>query len=84
MTVVAAAIVLIPGAPLVPILFLTQAVNAVMLLPLLAMIVHLARDATLMGELRIGKVSAWAAWATTALIAVTVGALAVVSALPSL
>src|SRR5438874_12131954 len=30
-----------PGAPLVPILFLTQAVKAVMLLPLLAMIAHL-------------------------------------------
>jgi NRAMP (natural resistance-associated macrophage protein)-like metal ion transporter len=84
MTVAAAAIVLIPGAPLVPILFLTQAVNAVMLLPLLAMIVHLTRDATLMGELRIGKVSAAAAWATTALIALTVAALAVVSALPGL
>ena len=81
MTVAAAAIVLIPGAPLVPILFLTQAVNAVMLLPLLAMIVHLTRDATLMGELRIGKVSAAAAWATTALIALTVAALAVVSVL---
>jgi hypothetical protein len=33
MTALAAAIVLIPGAPLVPIRFLTQAVNAVMLLP---------------------------------------------------
>ncbi|MCW2963147.1 MAG: Mn transporter [Actinomycetia bacterium] len=82
MTVVAAAIVLIPGAPLVPILFLTQAVNAVMLLPLLAMIAHLTRDASLMGELRVGTVSAYAAWATTALIAVTVVALAVVSVLP--
>ena len=30
------AIVLIPGAPLIPILFLTQALNAVLLLPLLA------------------------------------------------
>jgi NRAMP (natural resistance-associated macrophage protein)-like metal ion transporter len=84
MTVAAAAIVLIPGAPLVPILFLTQAVNAVMLLPLLAMIVHLTRDATLMGELRIGRISAGAAWATTALIALTVAALAVVSVLPRL
>ena len=84
MTVAAAAIVLIPSAPLVPILFLTQAVNAVMLLPLLAMIVHLTRDATLMGELRIGRISAVAAWATTALIALTVAALAVVSALPGL
>ncbi|HEY8724760.1 MAG TPA: Nramp family divalent metal transporter [Gaiellaceae bacterium] len=82
MTVAAAAIVLIPGAPLIPILFLTQAVNAVMLLPLLAMIAHLTRDASLMGELRIGTVSAWAAWATTGLIAVTVVALAVVSVLP--
>jgi Mn2+/Fe2+ NRAMP family transporter len=75
-------IVLIPGAPLVPILFLTQALNAVMLLPLLAMISHLARDASLMGELRIGAVSMYAAWATTAVIAVTVAALVVVSVLP--
>ena len=82
MTAVAAAIVLIPGAPLVPILFLTQALNAVMLLPFLAVIVHLARDAQLMGDLRIGKVSMWAAWATTALIGVTVVALAVVTVLP--
>jgi Mn2+/Fe2+ NRAMP family transporter len=82
MTLAAAAIVLIPGAPLVPILFLTQALNAVMLLPLLAMIAHLTRDASLMGELRIGTVSMCAAWATTALIAVTVLALAVVSVLP--
>ena len=72
----------LPAYKGVPILFLTQALNAVMLLPLLAMIVHLARDASLMGELRIGKVSACGAWATTALIAVTVVALAVVSVLP--
>jgi NRAMP (natural resistance-associated macrophage protein)-like metal ion transporter len=82
MTAVAAAIVLIPGAPLVPILFLTQAVNAVMLLPLLAMIAYLTRDPELMGELRIGTVSAYAAWTTTALITVTVVALGVVSLLP--
>ena len=82
MTAVAAAIVLIPGAPLVPILFLTQALNAVMLLPFLAMIVYLTRDRDLMGELRIGSVSAVAAWATTALIAVAVVALGVFSVLP--
>jgi Mn2+/Fe2+ NRAMP family transporter len=82
MTAVAAAIVLIPGAPLVPILFLTQAVNAVMLLPLLAMITYLTRDRELMGGLRIGNTSAYAAWATTALIAVTVVALGVFSVLP--
>ena len=82
MTALAAAIVLVPGASLVPILFLTQAVNAVMLLPLLAMIAHLTRDRALMGELRIGAVSACAAWATTALITVTVVALGVFSLLP--
>jgi NRAMP (natural resistance-associated macrophage protein)-like metal ion transporter len=82
MTAIASAIVLIPGAPLVPILFLTQAVNAVMLLPFLAMITHLSRDEQLMGELRIGRVSAGAAWATTVLIAVAVVALGVFSVLP--
>ncbi len=82
MTVAASALVLIPGAPLVSILFLTQALNAIMLLPFLAVIVHLTRDAALMGELRIGRVSAFAARATTVLIAVTVVALAVVSLLP--
>ena len=83
MTVVGAAIVLIPGAPLVPILFLTQALNAVLLLPLLAMIAHLARDAKLMGELRIGLLGASAAWAATALIAVTIVALGIASLAPA-
>ena len=82
MIVVASAIVLVPGAPLVRILFLTQALNAVMLLPFLAMIAHLSRDAQLMGELRIGTTSTYAAWATTALIAVAVVALGVFSVLP--
>jgi NRAMP (natural resistance-associated macrophage protein)-like metal ion transporter len=82
--VVASAIVLVPGAPLVSILFLSQALNAVMLVPFLALIVHLARDAELMGDLRIGTVSAWAAGLTAALIALTVAALAVVSVLPAL
>jgi hypothetical protein len=54
-----------------------------MLLPLLAMIAHLTRDRTLMCELRIGTVSACVAWATTALITVTVVALGVFSLLPS-
>ena len=82
MIAIASAIVLVPGAPLVRILFLTQALNAVMLLPFLAMIAHLSRDAQLMGELRIGATSAYAAWATTALIAVAVVALGVFNVLP--
>lgn len=50
-TVAAVAVVLVPGAALVPILFLTQVLNAILLLPLLVMIVGMARDRTLMGEL---------------------------------
>jgi Mn2+/Fe2+ NRAMP family transporter len=46
--VVAAAIVLIPGAPLVPILVGTQALNAVLLQPLLVFIRGLASNRKLM------------------------------------
>ena len=47
---VAAALVLIPGAPLVTILVITQVVNAVLLLPLLVFLLGVARDRDLMGE----------------------------------
>jgi Mn2+/Fe2+ NRAMP family transporter len=40
----------VPGAPLVPILFLTQALNAVLLLPVLWVLRDAARDRGLMGE----------------------------------
>lgn len=45
-----AVIVLIPGAPLVPILVLTQVINAVLLLPLLAFMYVIANDRSVMGE----------------------------------
>lgn len=46
----AAALVLIPGAPLVTILVITQVLNAVLLLPLLIFLLGVARDRDLMGE----------------------------------
>jgi NRAMP (natural resistance-associated macrophage protein)-like metal ion transporter len=46
---VAAVLVLIPGAPLIQILFLSQALNAVLLLGLLPFMRALARDRTVMG-----------------------------------
>lgn len=49
-TVVAAGIVLVPGAPLITILVGTQVLNAVLLLPLLAFMYGIARDHVLMGE----------------------------------
>ena len=71
----AAILVMIPGAPLVPILFLTQALNAVMLLPLLAMIIHLCRDEKMMGTLKIGRTATLLSWATFLMITVAVVAL---------
>ena len=62
---VGALVVLMPGAPLVPILFITQAINAVLLLPLLAFIALLSRDRSLMGKYAVGK-----AW-TAVIVAVT-------------
>jgi hypothetical protein len=49
---VGALVVLVPGAPLVPILFISQAINAALLLPLLAFIALLTRDRSLMGRVR--------------------------------
>lgn len=66
---------MIPGAPLIPIPFLTQALNAVMLLPLLAMIIHLCRDQKLMRALKIGRVATARSWTAFAMIAAAVVAL---------
>jgi len=49
-TVLSATLVLIPGAPLIRILVLTQILNAVLLLPLLLYMFGIARDGRLMGE----------------------------------
>ena len=49
-TIVAASLVLIPGAPLIRILVLTQILNAILLLPLLIYMFGIARDGRLMGE----------------------------------
>ena len=43
-------VVMIPGAPLVDILFLTQALNAILLLPLLFLMLILARDRELLDD----------------------------------
>lgn len=74
---VAATVVLIPGAPLVPILFLTQALNAVLLLALLPFIRSLARDRQLMGSHALGRGGRLVTGIAFALIAASVLALAV-------
>jgi Mn2+/Fe2+ NRAMP family transporter len=73
-------VVLIPGAPLVPILFLTQALNAVLLLVMLPFIRSLAKDRELMGPHALGRTGRWTTGIAFGLIAASVIALAVLVA----
>jgi Mn2+/Fe2+ NRAMP family transporter len=77
--VVAAALVLIPGAPLISILFLSQALNAVLLLVLLPFMRALGRDAELMAENRLGRAGRVLTGAALLLVAASVLALAVLT-----
>ncbi len=80
-TFVAAAIVLIPGAPLIDLLFLTQALNAVLLLVILPVLRSLAKDTDLMGAHALGRRGRWVtgiAFAGIALSVLALGVLAVV------
>lgn len=76
---VATVLVLIPGAPLVRILFLTQALNAVLLLPLLGLMLALARDRNVLGNDR--STGGWwiAEIVSFGIVALSVGALAVLA-----
>jgi Mn2+/Fe2+ NRAMP family transporter len=69
---VAAVIVLIPGAPLIQILFLTQALNAVLLLVLLPFMRSLGRDHDLMGAHALGRGGRIATGIALAVIAISV------------
>ena len=75
----AAVLVLIPGAPLVSILFLTQALNAVLLLAILPFLRALARDRELMGAHRLGQVGSMATAAVIGLVAISVVTLALLT-----
>ena len=76
---IGATIVLIPSVPLVPVLYLTQALNAILLVPLLFVLNRLSSDPELMGEhVNSGGVRILA-WLATATLIVCVGALGIVS-----
>jgi NRAMP (natural resistance-associated macrophage protein)-like metal ion transporter len=77
---IGAGVVLIPGAPLIELLYLTQALNAILLLPLMVFLYLLARDRRTMGELANGRAADLAQLAVVALVALCVGALAVLAA----
>ena len=78
---VAAVLVLIPGAPLIPILFLSQALNAVLLLVLLPFMRSLGRDRELMGAHALGRGDRLVTGIALAVIAVSVLALGVLTVL---
>jgi Mn2+/Fe2+ NRAMP family transporter len=78
---VAAVLVLIPGAPLIPILFLSQALNAVLLLVLLPFIRSLGKDEELMGAHALGRGDRVVTGIALAVIAASVLALAVLTVL---
>jgi NRAMP (natural resistance-associated macrophage protein)-like metal ion transporter len=78
---VAAVLVLIPGAPLIPILFLSQALNAVLLLVLLPFMRSLGRDRDLMGDHALGRAGRLATGIALAMIAISVLALGLLTVL---
>jgi len=71
-----AGVVLIPGAPLIPLLYLTQALNAVLLLPLMVFMYLIARDRRTMGALANGRGANAAQFAVMVLVALCVVGLA--------
>jgi Mn2+/Fe2+ NRAMP family transporter len=77
----AAVLVLIPGAPLISILFLSQALNAVLLLALLPFIRSLGKDEELMGAHALGRGDRLVTGIALAVIAVSVLALGVLTVL---
>lgn len=72
-TVVSAILILIPGAPLIKILVLTQILNAVLLLPLLVYMYGISRDERLMGEFVSTKIMRVIYGSIIAIVAVAVG-----------
>ena len=75
------AIVLVPAIPLVPLLFLTQVANAVLLLPLLVAMTRLGRDPDVLGPHANGRRGHTAALAALSLVTVSVAALGLLAVL---
>jgi Mn2+/Fe2+ NRAMP family transporter len=71
---------LIPGLPLIGILFVTQVVNAVLLLPLLLAMILLGRDPIVLGRYRNRRLGTALACAASALVAASLVALALSAA----
>ena len=75
-TAVAAALVMIPGVPLVPLLYLSQVLNALLLLAILPFLRSAAADHALMGSSALGSTGKAVTAVVIAAVAVSVFALA--------
>lgn len=72
MVTAASVVVLIPGIPLIPILFLTQVLNAVLLLAILPFMRSLGRNPAVMGEFAMGRAGALSTGIALALVAAAI------------
>jgi Mn2+/Fe2+ NRAMP family transporter len=77
---VGAAVVLVPGLPLIGILFFTQVVNAILLVPLLVVMILIARDREVMGDYRNGGFGQALAYVAAALVGLSLVALVAAAA----
>jgi Mn2+/Fe2+ NRAMP family transporter len=73
---IAVAVVLVAGGALIPILYLTQALNAILLPPLLVMMWRIGRDPAVMGGLTTGRALSLAELASLAVVVASVLGLA--------
>ena len=74
---VGATVVLVPAVPLIGVMFLTQVLNALLLLPLLVAMRSLASDREALGEYANGRLGDAAALAALTVVALAIAALAV-------
>jgi len=72
--------VLIPGIPLFPLMWLSQALNALLLPVLLILVLKLVNDSRIMGHWTNGRLQNGLAWALTAFIA-AIGALMLITSM---
>jgi len=72
--------VLIPGIPLFPLMWLSQALNALLLPVLLVLVLKLVNDSRIMGHWTNGRLQNGLAWALTAFIA-AIGALMLITSM---
>ena len=64
----AALFVMIPGLPLIPVMFLAQVLNALLLPFILVFVMLLARDREMMGSLASGRILGAIGWIATAVL----------------